>query len=220
MGKNANKKAKFKPIVFEIRKDVFKKALGNVLKHKSNEPGTILNSVKFEVANNCLYMASTDASTLLESKIQLEGTVEKDIETVLRGEFLEKMHLNNAYEFSRKTAFKPLDRLEITINEHNAIIADVRNNIKYEIPALDSEKTNQYPNYRKLIPKNNKKSVQKVCVDSCKLAKFAKCGGDNKDPLVITTNPANPLDVILIESEAKNAMTTYTGLLMPMQQRN
>lgn len=220
MGKNANKKAKFKPIIFEIRKDVFKKALGNVLKHKSNEPGTILNSVKFEVANNCLYMASTDASTLLESKIQLEGTVEKDIETVLRGEFLEKMRLNNAYEFSRKTAFKPLDRLEITINEHNAIIADVRNNIKYEIPALDSEKTNQYPNYRKLIPKNNKKSVQKVCVDSCKLAKFAKCGGDNKDPLVITTNPANPLGVILIESEAKNAMTTYTGLLMPMQQRN
>lgn len=220
MGKNANKKAKFKPIVFEIRKDVFKKALGNVLKHKSNEPGTILNSVKFEVANNCLYMASTDANTLLESKIQLEGTVEKDIETVLRGEFLEKMRLNNAYEFSRKTAFKPLDRLEITINEHNAIIADVRNNIKYEIPALDSEKTNQYPNYRKLILKNNKKSVQKVCVDSCKLAKFAKCGGDNKEPLVITTNPANPLDVILIESETKNAMTTYTGLLMPMQQRN
>ena len=220
MGKNANKKAKFKPIVFEIRKDVFKKALGNVLKHKSNVPDTILNSVKFEIADNCLYMAGTDATTLLESKIQLEETIEKDVEIVLRGEFLEKMRLNNAYEFSRKTAFKPLDRLEITINEHNAIIADVRNNIKYEIPALNSEKTNQYPNYRKLIPKNNKKSVQKVCVDSCKLAKFAKCGGNNKDPLVITTNPANPLDVILIESEAKNAMTTYTGLLMPMQQRN
>lgn len=220
MGKNANKKAKFKPIVFEIRKDVFKKALGNVLKHKSNEPGTILNSVKFEIADNCLYMASTDGSTLLESKIQLEETIEKDVETVLRGEFLEKMRLNNAYEFSRKTAFKPLDRLEITINEHNAIIADIRNNIKYEIPALDTEKTGRYPNYRNLIPKNNKKSVQKVCVDSRKLAKFAECGGDNKDPLVITTNPTKPLSVILIESEAKNAMTTYTGLLMPMQQRN
>lgn len=153
MAKNTNKKAKFKEATFTINKDRFKELLALILKHNASYStcggGNILNGVQMTVKGNILTLAATDGNTLLELEAELDNTATNEGQAVLVGIHLEKLALKKDYHL-KKRSFAVFDVLEITIQQENTIINDVRNQIKYSIPHY----TGKFPDYEKLFPKN------------------------------------------------------------------
>ena len=153
MGKNANKKAKFKPIVFEIQKDRFKQAIKNQLEHVTSylyERNSVLRGVLFEFKDNVLTMVSTDANTLLKQEMPVNELIKGgSYEIVLSALHLAKAGIKNHYEGGRKQSIRCLDNLVITINEDHAVIEDKFNGVKYVIPSI----VGNYPGYKQLLQK-------------------------------------------------------------------
>ena len=221
MGKNANKKAKFKPIVFEIGKDVFKKALINAFSctvPRSNGR-TILNGINFKIDNEVLTLAATDGYTLIKQDLKVDEVINGgNYQIVLDGQYLYKAGFKKSYEFGRKLSMKSLDKLRITINEDSAIIEDVYNSIRYNIPALTGDK---FPNYEKLIPKdlNNRERYTEIGFNTSFIARFADISNPKSKIGILRVNKEKPLNPMIITSENEIDQIKTTALLMPIDLR-
>lgn len=221
MGKNANKKAKFKPIVFEIGKDVFKKALTNAFSctvPRSNGR-TILNGINFKIDNEVLTLAATDGYTLIKQDLKVDEVINGgNYQIVLDGQYLYKAGFKKSYEFGRKLSMKSLDKLRITINEDSAIIEDVYNSIRYNIPALTGDK---FPNYEKLIPKdlNSRERYTEIGFNTSLMARFADISNPKSKIGILRVNKEKPLNPMIITSENEIDQIKTTALLMPIDLR-
>lgn len=219
MGKNANKKAKFKPIVFEIQKDRFKKAIKNQLKHIASyswENNSVLQGVLFKIDNNILTMVSTDGSALLKQEMPVNEVIHGgSYEIVLSALHLAKAGIKNHHEGGRKQAIRCLDNLVFTINEDHAVIEDKFNGIKYVIP----QKYGNFPEYEKfLTPKSKEKSVS-FAFNMYLMARFEEIGNSRSGVSVITVSKENPEESILITANNNEDDIKVTGVLMPVRLR-
>lgn len=222
MGKNANKKAKFKPIVFEIQKNRFKKALTNAINCSYFNYGErcILNGINFRIDNGILTLAATDANSLIKQEIKIDEIITPGVyQITLSGQHLYKAAFKNSYEFGRKRSMYCMDRLRITINEDSAIIEDILNGINYTVPALDYN--NGFPNYDKLIPKNLDKDEKytKIAFNTRFLARFADISSAKTSVGILRVNKEDPLKTIIITADDENDGINTTALLMPCQLR-
>lgn len=221
MGKNANKKAKFKPIVFEIRKDVFKKALTNAFScivPRSNGR-TILNGINFKIDNEALTLAATDGYALIKQDLKVDEVINGgNYQIVLDGQYLYKAGFKKLYEFGRKLSMKSLDKLRITINEDSAIIEDIYNSIRYNIPALTGDR---FPNYEKFIPKdlNNKEKYTEIGFNTSLMTRFADISNPKTKIGILRVNKEKLLNPIFITSENEEDQIKTTALLMPIELR-
>lgn len=216
MAKNSTKKAKFKPIEFEIKKSIFKKVLENQLKTISQEPNTILNGVQFKTDGNILTLASTDGNTLLKSEIELENLLPK-FEIVLNGLYLLKTKIFNSYENGRKSTFSLFDTLVITLYEDHATIEDKLNKIKYNIPAFSSDIS--FPKYDQLIPDITKEPYTKIGFNTKFLERFSNISNCRTREGILSVNKNNPLACFLITAENKEDFVKSTALIMPREIR-
>ena len=221
MEKNANKKAKFKPIVFEIRKDVFKKVLTNAFScivPRSNGR-TILNGINFKIDNEDLTLAATDGHTLIKQDLKVDEVINSgNYQIVLDGQHLYKAEFKKSYEFGRKPSMKSLDKLRITINEDSAIIEDIYNSIRYNIPALTGDR---FPNYEKFIPKdlNNKEKYTEIGFNTSLMTRFADISNPKTKIGILRVNKEKPLNPMFITSENEVDQIKTTALLMPIELR-
>ena len=217
MGKNANKKAKFKPIVFEIQKDRFKQAIKNQLEHVTSylyERNSVLRGVLFEFKDNVLTMVSTDANTLLKQEMPVNELIKGgSYEIVLSALHLAKAGIKNHYEGGRKQSIRCLDNLVITINEDHAVIEDKFNGVKYVIPSI----VGNYPGYKQLLPKTEDKT--KIAFNTRLMAKFKDISDTRTGIAVMSIDKDDPLKPIVISSENKENDIKVTGILMPCQLR-
>lgn len=223
MGKNANKKAKFKPIVFEIQKQTFKKALANAINCTNfnfNERN-LLNGVNFKIDNGVLTLAATNGSILIKQDINIDEIITPGAyQLTLSGQHLYKAGFKNSYEFGRKRSMCCMDRLRITINEDSAIFEDILNGISYTIPALGNDSC-KFPDYEKLIPKKLDKNEKytKIGFNTRYMARLAEISHPRTNIGILRVNKENPLSVIVITSNNQDAGINTTALLMPIQIR-
>lgn len=113
---------------------------------------------------------------------------------------------------------KSLDKLRITINEDSAIIEDVYNSIRYNIPALTGDK---FPNYEKLIPKdlNNRERYTEIGFNTSLMARFADISNPKSKIGILRVNKEKPLNPMIITSENEIDQIKTTALLMPIDLR-
>lgn len=215
MAKNSTKKAKFKPIEFEIKKSRFKKVIENQLKTMSHEVGSVLNGVQFKTDGNILTLASTDGNTLLKSEIELENPQPKH-EIVLSGLYLSKTKIFNSYENGRKSSYSLFDTLVITLYEDCATIEDKLNKIKYNIPALCNI---QYPKYDQLIPDTTKEQYTRIGFNTKFLERFSNISNDRSKEGILSVNKDNALACFIITAEDKENFVKSTALIMPREIR-
>lgn len=215
MAKNSTKKAKFKPIEFEIKKSRFKKIIENQLKTISHEVGSDLNGVQFKTDGNILTLASTDGNTLLKSEIELENPQPKH-EIVLSGLYLSKTKIFNSYENGRKSSYSLFDTLVITLYEDCATIEDKLNKIKYNIPALCNI---QYPKYDQLIPDTTKEQYTRIGFNTKFLERFSNISNDRSKEGILSVNKDNALACFIITAEDKENFVKSTALIMPREIR-
>ena len=215
MAKNSTKKAKFKPIEFEIKKSRFKKVIENQLKTMSHEVGSVLNGVQFKTDGNILTLASTDGNTLLKSEIELENPQPKH-EIVLSGLYLSKTKIFNSYENGRKSSYSLFDILVITLYEDCATIEDKLNKIKYNIPALCNI---QYPKYDQLIPDTTKEQYTRIGFNTKFLERFSNISNDRSKEGILSVNKDNALACFIITAEDKENFVKSTALIMPREIR-
>ncbi len=211
MAKNSTKKAKFKPVEFEIKKSRFKKIIENQLKTISQEPGTVLNGVQFKTDGNTLTLASTDGNTLLKSEIELENPQPKH-EIVLSGLYLSKMKIFNSYENGRKSSFSLFDTLVITLFEDHATIEDKLNKIKYNIPGFSDV---SFPKYDQLIPDITKEPYTRIGFNTKFLERFSNISNGRTKEGVLSVNKNNPLACFVITAENQEDFVKSTALIMP-----
>lgn len=216
MAKNSTKKAKFKPVEFEIKKSRFKKIIENQLKTISQEPGTVLNGVQFKTDGNTLTLASTDGNTLLKSEIVLE-TPQPKHEIVLSGLYLSKTKIFNSYENSRKSSFSLFDTLVITLYEDHATIEDKLNKIKYNIPGFSSDVP--FPKYDQLIPDITKEPYTRIGFNTKFLERFSNISNSKTKEGVLSVNKNNPLACFIITAENQEDFVKSTALIMPRELR-
>ena len=215
MAKNSTKKAKFKPVEFEIKKSRFKKIIENQLKTISQEPGTVLNGVQFKTDGNTLTLASTDGNTLLKSEIELENPQPKH-EIVLSGLYLSKMKIFNSYENGRKSSFSLFDTLVITLFEDHATIEDKLNKIKYNIPGFSDV---SFPKYDQLIPDITKEPYTRIGFNTKFLERFSNISNSRTKEGVLSVNKNNPLACFIITAENQEDFVKSTALIMPRELR-
>lgn len=215
MAKNSTKKAKFKPVEFEIKKSRFKKIIENQLKTISQEPGTVLNGVQFKTDGNTLTLASTDGNTLLKSEIELENPQPKH-EIVLSGLYLSKMKIFNSYENGRKSSFSLFDTLVITLFEDHATIEDKLNKIKYNIPGFSDV---SFPKYDQLIPDITKEPYTRIGFNIKFLERFSNISNGKTKEGVLSVNKNNPLACFVITAENQEDFVKSTALIMPRELR-
>lgn len=215
MAKNSTKKAKFKPVEFEIKKSRFKKIIENQLKTISQEPGTVLNGVQFKTDGNTLTLASTDGNTLLKSEIELENPQPKH-EIVLSGLYLSKMKIFNSYENGRKSSFSLFDTLVITLFEDHATIEDKLNKIKYNIPGFSDV---SFPKYDQLIPDITKEPYTRIGFNTKLLERFSNISNGRTKEGVLSVNKNNPLACFVITAENQEDFVKSTALIMPRELR-
>jgi DNA polymerase III sliding clamp (beta) subunit (PCNA family) len=219
MGKNANKKAKFKPIVFEIQKDRFKHAVKNQLEHITSylwERSSVLSGVLFKFENNTLIMVSTDGNTLLKQEIPVNELIKGgNYEIVLSALHLAKAGIKNHYEGSRKHDYRRLDNLQITINADHAVIEDKFNGVKYVIP----EKIGTYPEFEQLLTEAKEEKRIKIAFNTRLMAKFEQISDTRSGIATLSVNNEDPLKVIMISSNNNEYDIKATGLLMPCKLR-
>ena len=215
MAKNSTKKAKFKPVEFEIKKSRFKKIIENQLKTISQEPGTVLNGVQFKTDGNILTLASTDGNTLLKSEIELENPQPKH-EIVLSGLYLSKMKIFNSYENGRKSSFSLFDTLVITLFEDHATIEDKLNKIKYNIPGFSDV---SFPKYDQLIPDITKEPYTRIGFNTKFLERFSNISNGRTKEGVLSVNKNNPLACFIITAENQEDFVKSTALIMPRELR-
>lgn len=215
MAKNSTKKAKFKPVEFEIKKSRFKKIIENQLKTISQEPGTVLNGVQFKTDGNTLTLASTDGNTLLKSEIELENPQPKH-EIVLSGLYLSKMKIFNSYENGRKSSFSLFDTLVITLFEDHATIEDKLNKIKYNIPGFSDV---SFPKYDQLIPDITKEPYTRIGFNTKFLERFSNISNGRTKEGVLSVNKNNPLACFVITAENQEDFVKSTALIMPRELR-
>lgn len=215
MAKNSTKKAKFKPVEFEIKKSRFKKIIENQLKTISQEPGTVLNGVQFKTDGNTLTLASTDGNTLLKSEIELENPQPKH-EIVLSGLYLSKMKIFNSYENGRKSSFSLFDTLVITLFEDHATIEDKLNKIKYNIPGFSDV---SFPKYDQLIPDITKEPYTRIGFNTKFLERFSNISNGKTKEGVLSVNKNNPLACFVITAENQEDFVKSTALIMPRELR-
>ena len=215
MAKNSTKKAKFKPVEFEIKKSRFKKIIENQLKTISQEPGTVLNGVQFKTDGNILTLASTDGNTLLKSEIELENPQPKH-EIVLSGLYLSKMKIFNSYENGRKSSFSLFDTLVITLFEDHATIEDKLNKIKYNIPGFSDV---SFPKYDQLIPDITKEPYTRIGFNTKFLERFSNISNGRTKEGVLSVNKNNPLACFVITAENQEDFVKSTALIMQRELR-
>lgn len=215
MAKNSTKKAKFKPVEFEIKKSRFKRIIENQLKTISQEPGTVLNGVQFKTDGNTLTLASTDGNTLLKSEIELEMPQPKH-EIVLSGLYLSKMKIFNSYENGRKSSFSLFDTLVITLFEDHATIEDKLNKIKYNIPGFSDV---SFPKYDQLIPDITKEPYTRIGFNTKFLERFSNISNGRTKEGVLSVNKNNSLACFVITAENQEDFVKSTALIMPRKLR-
>ena len=216
MAKNSTKKAKFKPIEFEIKKSRFKKIIENQLKTISHEVGSVLNGVQFKTDGNILTLASTDGNTLLKSEIELENPQPKH-EIVLSGLYLSKTKIFNSYENGRKSSFSLFDTLVITLYEDHATIEDKLNKIKYNIPGFSSDVP--FPKYDQLIPDITKEPYTRIGFNTKFLERFSNISNSRTKEGILSVNKNNALACFIITAEDKEDFVKNTALIMPRELR-
>lgn len=216
MAKNSTKKAKFKPIEFEIKKSRFKKIIENQLKTISHEVGSVLNGVQFKTDGNILTLASTDGNTLLKSEIELENPQPKH-EIVLSGLYLSKTKIFNSYENGRKSSFSLFDTLVITLYEDHATIEDKLNKIKYNIPGFSSDVP--FPKYDQLIPDITKEPYTRIGFNTKFLERFSNISNGRTKEGILSVNKNNALACFIITAEDKEDFVKNTALIMPRELR-
>lgn len=215
MAKNSTKKAKFKPIEFEIKKSRFKKVIENQLKTMSHEVGAVLNGVQFKTDGNILTLASTDGNTFLKSEIELENPQPKH-EIVLSGLYLSKTKIFNSYENGRKSSFSLFDTLVITLFEDHATIEDKLNKIKYNIPGFSDV---SFPKYDQLIPDITKEPYTRIGFNTKFLERFSNISNGRTKEGVLSVNKNNPLACFVITAENQEDFVKSTALIMPRELR-
>lgn len=215
MAKNSTKKAKFKPVEFEIKKSRFKKIIENQLKTISQEPGAVLNGVQFKTDGNTLTLASTDGNTLLKSEIELENPQPKH-EIVLSGLYLSKTKIFNSYENGRKSSYSLFDTLVITLYEDCATIEDKLNKIKYNIPGFSDV---SFPKYDQLIPDITKEPYTRIGFNTKFLERFSNISNGRTKEGVLSVNKNNPLACFVITAENQEDFVKSTALIMPRELR-
>lgn len=223
MGKNTNKKAKFKPIVFEVRKSTFRKALKNALSciYFEFQSKSILSGIHFKIDNQTLTLAATDGNVLIKQDLEVDEVISGGTyQLTLSGQYLYKTAFKNSYEYGRKSSMQCFDKLRITINEESAIIEDILNGISYTIPALGGE-SYKFPEYEKLIPKNldKNKNYTKVGFNTHFLARFKEISHPRSRIGVLRINKENPLAAMVVTANNENDGINTTALLMPIQIR-
>lgn len=216
MAKNTNKKPKFKPIEFEIRKNKFKKIIENQLKSMAQDPGTILNGIQFKTNNDSLILASTDGNTLLKTELKLENSVQKH-EIILSGLYLSKMKIFNSYENGRKSYLSCFDVLAITLYEDYATIEDKTNKIKYNIPAIGGHIP--FPEYERLIPDTKQEAYTRIGFNTKFLARFANISNSKTSEGILSVNKNNALACFIVTAENQEDDTKSTALIMPREIR-
>lgn len=218
MSKNTNKKAKFKPIIFEIQKNVFNKAIKNALKCTAGfTENNILTGINFKFDNEILTLASTDGNALIAQEINIDEVIAGGTyQLTLSGQHLYKASIKASYGLKR--SLSPIDRLKITINEDGAIIEDILNRIQYTIPALGSD-SYKFPDYKKLIPKDldNEEKYTKVGFNTQFMARFADISNPKTRIGVLRLNKEKPLECMYITSKNESDGINTTALLMPIQ---
>lgn len=221
MGKNANKKAKFKDIVFEIQKSRFNKALKNALLSVLNcSEHSILGGINFKIDGEMLTLASTDGNTLIKQELIVDELITPgNYQLTLSGVHLSKASFKSSYEFGRKRSMYYLDKLRITIRENSAAIEDLLNGVQYFIPAIGGESA-KYPEYEKIIPKLDKnKNYTKVGFNSLYMAKFAEISNPRTGVTILNVNNKNPLAAMVITSNNETDNIKTTAILMPIALR-
>ena len=220
MGKNANKKAKFKPIIFEVQKSRFNKAVKNALKsvYGSYTEKTILNGINFKIEGENLTLASTNGNILIKQELKIDEFIAPgEYQITLSGQHIEKANIKTSYEFGRKKHLAFMDKIKITINEDSAVFEDLLNGISYQIPALGSDSC-KYPDYEKVIPNVDKnKNYIKIGFNTSYFAKFAEISNPRTKEAVLAINKENQLSAMLIMANNQNDDIKTTAILMPMR---
>lgn len=213
MAKNSTKKAKFKPVVFNVRKVDFKKALENVLKHKSKTLNyNTLNAVLLQTFQpDNLTMVSTDGNTLLKVEIPIQGLT-GEARIVLHGTTISKLKILKDFE-NKKRGYGLCDDLQITIYEDYIIIVDLANSIQYKIPeAFDKD----FIGFENLFPKDFS-NLHKIHINPILLERFTSITNNKAYPITMYIDVNDPLKQITVFNEFD--CMKFTGLLMPCAYR-
>jgi DNA polymerase III sliding clamp (beta) subunit (PCNA family) len=224
MAKNSTKKAKFKPVVFEIQKSRFIKAIKNALNSTLNyvlaRNTNCLTGINFKISGENLILASTDGNTLIKQELIVDKVITPgDYQLTLSGQHLYKANFKKSYEFGRKSSMDFMDKLKISLNEDFAIIEDLQNGIKYTIPKID-ESDFKFPEYEKFIPDLDKnEKYTKIGFNTYFLARFAEISNPRNGVGILRVDKESPLSAILITSDNNSDEIKTTALLIPIQLR-
>lgn len=224
MAKNPTKKAKFKPVEFEIQKSRFIKAIKNALNctvsylYASNT--NCLTGINFKISGEKLILASTDGNTLIKQELIVDKVITPgDYQLTLSGRHLYKANFKKSYEFGRKSSMDYMDKLKISIDKDSAIIEDMQNGIKYTIPKID-ETDFKYPNYEKYLPDVDKNErYTKIGFNTYFLPRFAEISNPRTGIGILSVDKESPLSGIIITSDNNSDEIKTTALLMPIQLR-
>lgn len=133
---------------FQVEKEKFKKLIKSQAKAIGKYGGYshILSGIRFEIADDVLFMASTDGNRLLETQVQVYEA-QGDGHGVYNGFMLGKIQFLNA--MGKSDSY--VDMLEIELLEDKLTINDLGNDIFYNVPKVE-EGGLGYPEYKKLFP--------------------------------------------------------------------
>ena len=224
MAKNSTKKAKFKPIEFEIQKSRFikaiKYALNCTLSYLYAGNTNCLTGINFKISGEKLILASTDGNTLIKQELAVDKVITPgDYQLTLSGRHLYKANFKKSYEFGRKSSMSYMDKLKISVDKDFAIIEDMQNGIKYTIPKID-ESDIKYPDYEKYLPDIDKNErYTKIGFNTYFLSRFAEISNPRTGIGILRVDKESPLSGIIITSDNNSDEIKTTALLMPVQLR-